>query len=43
VPIQVGSAQKIKRELGWQAKIPVTRSLSDLLKDWRKKIKQEDQ
>lgn len=41
VPVQVGSARKIQRELGWQAKIPVAQSLSDLLKDWRKKIKQE--
>lgn len=41
VPVQVGSATKIERELGWQARIPVERSLLDLLKYWRKKIKQE--
>lgn len=43
VPIQVGSAKKIERELGWRARIPIERSLLDLLNDWREKIEQEEQ
>ncbi len=42
VPIQVGDPQKMERELGWRAQIPIERSLLDLLNDWRKKIKQEE-
>jgi GDP-4-dehydro-6-deoxy-D-mannose reductase len=41
VPIQVGSAKKIRRELGWRAKTPIRQSLSDLLQDWRDKLQQE--
>ncbi|MCX6082552.1 MAG: GDP-mannose 4,6-dehydratase [Chloroflexi bacterium] len=38
VPIQVGSAKLIERTVGWQPKIALQQSLSDLLNDWRKRI-----
>jgi GDP-4-dehydro-6-deoxy-D-mannose reductase len=39
VPTQVGSAKLIERTVGWQPKITLKESLSDLLNDWRKRIK----
>jgi GDP-4-dehydro-6-deoxy-D-mannose reductase len=39
VPFQVGSARLIERAVGWQPKIALQESLSDLLNDWRKRIK----
>ena len=35
VPIQVGDASKARRELGWEAAIPLDRTLADLLEHWR--------
>lgn len=35
VPVQVGDAAKAKRELGWEAQIPLERTLGDLLQYWR--------
>jgi GDP-4-dehydro-6-deoxy-D-mannose reductase len=39
VPIQIGNAEKIKQATGWTPQIPLKQSLSDLLNDWRQKIK----
>jgi len=39
VPIQIGNAGKIKLATGWHSRIPLNQSLSDLLNDWREKVK----
>jgi GDP-4-dehydro-6-deoxy-D-mannose reductase len=39
VPIQIGNAEKIKQAVGWSPQISLKQSLSDLLNDWRQKIK----
>src|SRR5690606_8998568 len=39
IPIQVGSYQKIQQDCGWGPKIPIQESLTDLLKDWRERVK----
>jgi GDP-4-dehydro-6-deoxy-D-mannose reductase len=41
VPIQIGNAEKIKTATGWHPQIPLKQSLSDLLNDWRQRIKTE--
>jgi GDP-4-dehydro-6-deoxy-D-mannose reductase len=38
IPIQVGSAMKLKKATGWKPEIPITQSLLDLLAYWREKI-----
>jgi GDP-4-dehydro-6-deoxy-D-mannose reductase len=38
VPVQVGSAQKLKRVTGWRPQISLKESLSDLLEYWRQRI-----
>jgi GDP-4-dehydro-6-deoxy-D-mannose reductase len=39
VPIQIGNAEKIKLATGWHSQISLNQSLSDLLNDWREKVK----
>lgn len=39
IPIQVGSYQKIKKVCGWNPKISLKESLTDLLNDWRERVK----
>jgi GDP-4-dehydro-6-deoxy-D-mannose reductase len=39
VPVQVGSFQKLKKLTGWNPRISLKQSLSDLLEDWRERIK----
>jgi GDP-4-dehydro-6-deoxy-D-mannose reductase len=39
VPIQVGDARKLNRITGWRPQIKLKQSLSDLLADWRQKVK----
>jgi GDP-4-dehydro-6-deoxy-D-mannose reductase len=39
IPIQVGSYQKIKQACGWYPKISLKESLTDLLNDWRERVK----
>jgi len=39
VPIQVGSAERIRRQSNWRPQIPLQTSLADLLDDWRQKVK----
>lgn len=41
VPVQVGSFQKLHKAAGWDPRIPLKQSLSDLLDDWRERIKAE--
>lgn len=38
---QVGDAGKLRRMTGWQPQISLRQSLSDLLDDWRQKVKSE--
>jgi len=39
VPIQVGDARKLNRTSGWRPQIKLKQSLSDLLDDWRQRVK----
>lgn len=39
IPIQVGSYQKIKKACGWNPEISLKESLTDLLNDWRERVK----
>jgi GDP-4-dehydro-6-deoxy-D-mannose reductase len=41
VPVQVGSFQKLHKVTGWNPRIPLKESLTDLLDDWRERIKLE--
>jgi GDP-4-dehydro-6-deoxy-D-mannose reductase len=41
VPIQIGNAEKINLATGWHPQISLKQSLSDLLNDWRQRIKTE--
>jgi GDP-4-dehydro-6-deoxy-D-mannose reductase len=41
VPIQIGSAEKFRLAVGWEPQIPLRQSLTDLLNDWRQKVKTE--
>ncbi|MDO9347786.1 MAG: GDP-mannose 4,6-dehydratase [Anaerolineales bacterium] len=43
VPVQVGSAARLRRLTGWKPEIGLTQSLADLLDDWRKKIKTDSE
>jgi GDP-4-dehydro-6-deoxy-D-mannose reductase len=39
VPVQVGDPSRAKRELGWEAQIPLERTLLDLLQYWRDAVR----
>lgn len=39
VPVQVGDASKARRELGWEAVIPLGTTLADLLDYWRDDVR----
>ncbi len=41
VPVQVGSAERLRRRTGWKPEISVEQSLTDLLEDWRQKVRME--
>jgi len=41
IPVQVGSYQKLHKATAWNPKISLGQSLSDLLNDWRERIKAE--
>ncbi|GAB4503729.1 MAG: hypothetical protein Fur0043_07210 [Anaerolineales bacterium] len=41
IPVQVGSAERLRRLTGWKPEISVEQSLVDLLEDWRQKVKTE--
>lgn len=41
IPIQVGSAHKLNQVTGWRPQISLRQSLSDLLNDWRQRVKSE--
>lgn len=40
IPVQVGSYQKLHKVTGWSPKISLKQSLSDLLDDWRERVKE---
>lgn len=39
VPVQIGDPSKVKRDLGWEAAIPLERTLGDLLQGWRDAVR----
>jgi GDP-4-dehydro-6-deoxy-D-mannose reductase len=39
VPVLRGSAEKIERAVGWRPRIPLERTLSDVLEYWRQRIR----
>ncbi len=39
VPVQVGDPSKARRDLGWEARIPLETTLADLLQDWRDAVR----
>jgi GDP-D-mannose dehydratase len=39
VPLLRGSAEKIERAVGWRARIPLERTLTELLEYWRRRIR----
>jgi GDP-4-dehydro-6-deoxy-D-mannose reductase len=41
VPIQIGNSEKIRLATGWRPQISLKQSLSDLLNDWRQKVRAE--
>jgi GDP-4-dehydro-6-deoxy-D-mannose reductase len=41
VPVQVGNYRKLNQRTGWRPQISLRESLSDLLNDWRQRIKSE--
>ncbi|MFN8435232.1 MAG: GDP-mannose 4,6-dehydratase [Anaerolineales bacterium] len=41
VPVQVGSFQKLHKAAGWNPRISLNESLTDLLNDWRERVKVE--
>lgn len=41
VPVQVGSSLKLNQIAGWRPQISLKQSLSDLLNDWRQRVKSE--
>jgi len=43
VPVQVGSAARLRRLTGWMPEIELTQSLVDLLDDWRVKVKTDSE
>jgi GDP-4-dehydro-6-deoxy-D-mannose reductase len=42
VPVQIGSYQKLHKVTGWSPKISLKQSLSDLLNDWRRRVKEAE-
>jgi len=40
-PVAVGCADAVKHYLGWEARIPFSSTLKDVLDDWRKKVASE--
>jgi GDP-4-dehydro-6-deoxy-D-mannose reductase len=38
VPVQVGDASRLRAATGWEPRIPLERTLSDLLDDWRARV-----
>jgi len=41
IPVQVGNAHKLDQVTGWRPQISLRESLSDLLNDWRQRVKSE--
>jgi GDP-4-dehydro-6-deoxy-D-mannose reductase len=41
VPIQIGSAKRLREQTGWEPKFTTEESLADLLDDWRQRVKAE--
>ena len=38
IPFLAGSRQKIKKETGWEPRLPLKKTLSDVLEYWRKRV-----
>jgi GDP-4-dehydro-6-deoxy-D-mannose reductase len=41
VSIQIGSAEKLNKATGWTPRVPLRKSLIDMLNDWRERIEME--
>jgi GDP-4-dehydro-6-deoxy-D-mannose reductase len=41
VPVQVGDPSKLRTATGWEPRIPLDRTLADLLDDWRRRTRPE--
>jgi GDP-4-dehydro-6-deoxy-D-mannose reductase len=41
VPVMVGDPDRLRRATGWEARIPLDRTLRDLLNDWRKRLRDD--
>jgi GDP-4-dehydro-6-deoxy-D-mannose reductase len=39
VPVQVGDPSRLKAATGWEPRIPIERTLVDLLEDWRARVR----
>ncbi len=39
VPVQVGDPSRLKAVTGWEPRIPIERTLADLLEDWRARVR----
>jgi len=38
IPFLAGDNRKIRRETGWEPKIPLARTLGDMLEYWRARV-----
>ncbi len=41
VPVIYGSAEKLRRDTGWQPEVPWEQSIGDVLEEWRERVKQQ--
>ncbi|MCG3175561.1 MAG: GDP-6-deoxy-D-mannose reductase [Candidatus Omnitrophica bacterium] len=42
VPVMVGSCAKFRRRTGWRPQVPFRRTLEDLLEDWRRRVRDQE-
>jgi len=43
VPIIYGSAEKLRRATGWEPQIPFETTIQDVLEEWRRKVREEEE
>ena len=41
VPVIEGDASKLRADLGWTPRVPIERTLADILDDWRARVRTE--
>lgn len=42
VPVMIGDASRFRKRTGWRPEIPLRRTLDDLLDDWRRRIRDQE-